>query len=87
MAKKRVVKKATPKKRSGTKAAKGRARSSARKATGAKKKPARRRSAAGTLDNVRLAGERTWNALKSTTSQVVEGVKDTFGPADGGNRR
>jgi hypothetical protein len=83
MAKKRVVKKAAPKKRSGGKPA---AKGSARKAAGSKKKSARR-SAGGTLENVRLAGERTWNALRSTTAQVVEGVKDRLGPEDGGSRR
>jgi hypothetical protein len=33
-------------------------------------------AARGGLETVREAGERTWEALRSTTSQVVEGVKD-----------
>jgi hypothetical protein len=28
---------------------------------------------------MRQVGEKTWETLKSTTAQVVEGVKDTFG--------
>jgi hypothetical protein len=34
------------------------------------------RAAKGGLKTVRQAGERTWEVLKSTTAQVVEGVKD-----------
>jgi hypothetical protein len=37
------------------------------------------RVARGGIDTVRQAGEKTWEALKSTTAQVVEGVKDKFG--------
>jgi hypothetical protein len=35
------------------------------------------------LDTVRQAGERTWETLKSTTSQVVEGVRDRLGEDSG----
>jgi hypothetical protein len=31
------------------------------------------------LKTVRQVGKKTWKTLKSTTAQVVEGVKDTFG--------
>jgi hypothetical protein len=34
------------------------------------------RAAKGGLKSVRQAGERTWETLKSTTAQVVEGVRD-----------
>jgi hypothetical protein len=34
------------------------------------------KAAKGSLDTMRQAGERTWKTLKSTTAQVVEGVKD-----------
>jgi hypothetical protein len=37
------------------------------------------KAARGGLDTVREAGERTWETLKSTTAQVVEGVKDRLG--------
>ena len=33
---------------------------------------------AKTLKTVRRAGKKTWEALKSTTAQVIEGVKSTF---------
>jgi hypothetical protein len=36
------------------------------------------RAARDGIDTVKLAGEKTWEALKSTTAQVVEGVKDTI---------
>lgn len=48
------------------------------------KRKARRglKAARGGLDTVLQAGEKTWETLKSTTAQVVEGVvegmKDTF---------
>jgi hypothetical protein len=31
------------------------------------------------IDTVREAGDKAWSALKSTTAQVVEGVKDRLG--------
>ena len=34
------------------------------------------KAARGGLDTVKEAGERTWEVLKSTTSHVVEGVKE-----------
>ena len=45
------------------------------------------RAARGGINTVRQAGERTWDVLKSTTSQVVEGVRERLGEdstADGG---
>ena len=45
-------------------------------------------AARGGLKTVRKAGERTWEALRSTTAQVVEGVKDRLedSRSDGGYR-
>jgi hypothetical protein len=37
------------------------------------------KAARGGIDTVLQAGGKTWKTLKSTTAQVVEGVKDTFG--------
>jgi hypothetical protein len=31
------------------------------------------------IDTVRQAGEKTWDVLRSTTAQVVEGVRDRLG--------
>lgn len=60
-------------------AAKGRVRGGAPKA--ALKRTARKglRAAQEGIDTVRQAGEKTWEVLKSTTTQVVEGVRDRFG--------
>ena len=75
MAKKRTAKRASAK-RAG---AKRRTKSTAKKPSRAKKRTSRARSARRTLKRVRVAGEKTWEALKSTTAQMVEGVKGTFG--------
>lgn len=47
----------------------------------------RKRSKAGrgALNTVLQAGEKTWRTLKSTTAQVVEGVKETLGGESGGD--
>jgi hypothetical protein len=37
------------------------------------------RVAKGGINTVRQAGEKTWEALKSTTAHVVEGVRDRLG--------
>jgi hypothetical protein len=87
MAKKRTGKKATAKKRAGaTPASKRRTKSTAKKASTSRKKSTRARSR-GALTSVRDAGEKTWKALKSTTTQVVEGVKGTFGTEERSNGR
>jgi hypothetical protein len=67
-AKKRPVRKAATKR--GSKRRVSRATSLKRKARKGL------RAARGGIDTVRQAGEKTWKALKSTTAQVVEGVKD-----------
>jgi hypothetical protein len=36
------------------------------------------RAARDGIDTVKQAGEKTWEVLKSTTAQVVEGVRDTM---------
>lgn len=74
-AKKRPVRKAASKrgaKSSGTKARKKKAANLRRTAAKGLK------AARGGLDTVRQAGDKAWGALKSTTAQVVEGVKDRF---------
>ena len=63
---------------------KRRTKSTAKKASRSKKRPTRARSARRTLNSVRVAGEKTWEALKSTTAHVVEGVKGTFGKDENG---
>jgi hypothetical protein len=76
MAKKRTVKRATAKKRAGARtASKRRAKRSAKKA------------ARGPLASMRVAGKKTWKALKSTTAHVVEGVKGTLGSETRSNGR
>jgi hypothetical protein len=87
MPKKRTAKRATGRKRAGAKTAKRRTKSTAKKTSGSKKRATRGRSARGPLNTVRVAGEKTWEALKSTTAQVVEGVKGTFGTDEGTSRR
>ena len=88
MAKKPTAKRASAKKRAGTKVGtKRRTKSRAKKASSAKKGTTRARSARRTLKRVRVAGEKTWKALKSTTAQMVEGVKGTFGAEQSNNGR
>jgi hypothetical protein len=83
-AKKRGAKRAATKKRAVRKAAtKRRTRAGRSKTTGTgklKRKAAKGlRAARGGINTVRKAGEKTWEVLKSTTTQVVEGVRDKLG--------
>jgi hypothetical protein len=64
---KRTAKKRSPAKKA---ASKGSRKTAASK---------RRKKARGGLGAVRKAGKKTWQTLKSTTAQVVEGVKDRLG--------
>ena len=64
-AKKRPAAKSSRSKKSATKAKAGGRRKASKPALG--------------LGTVRQVGKKTWKTLKSTTAQVVEGVKDTFG--------
>lgn len=74
------AKRSSAKKSAGRKAASKRRTKGTRKA-GSLKKRARKavRAARGQINTVLDAGGKTWEALKSTTAQVVEGVKGTFG--------
>jgi hypothetical protein len=75
-AKKRPARKAASRGRS-KKAASGGRKTRASKTTKLQRKARRGlRAARGGIDTVRQAGEKTWEALKSTTAQVVEGVRD-----------
>jgi hypothetical protein len=74
-AKKRPARKA-PAKRSAKSAAAGRAR----KSTGRTRRPNTLGGVArGGIETVRQVGDRAWDALRSTTAQVVEGVRERFG--------
>ena len=75
MAAKKSAKRSSTKKRPAVKSS--RSKKSAAKAKAARRKPKKR--ATGGLTTVRQVGQKTWKSLKSTTAQVVEGVKDTFG--------
>jgi hypothetical protein len=80
--KRSAAKRSTARKRPKRKtAAKRRTKARATKATNLKrtaKRTARKglRAAQGGIDTVRQAGGKTWEALKSTTAQVVEGVRE-----------
>jgi hypothetical protein len=80
MVKKRTAKRAPAKKRAGARPASKRGtKRTTKKASSSKKKTTRARALRGPIARVRVAGEKTWKALKSTTAHVVEGVKGTFG--------
>lgn len=74
-ASKKSAKRSSAKKRPAAKSS--RSKKSAAKAKAARRKPKKR--ATGGLGTVRQVGQKTWKTLKSTTAQVVEGVKETFG--------
>jgi hypothetical protein len=78
------AKRASGKKRAAKSAS---AQKRAKKASGTTKKTTRVRSGRGPLKRVRSAGKKTWEALKSTTAHVVEGVKGTFGGEQSENGR
>jgi hypothetical protein len=79
MAKKRSAKRASAKRAGAKLGSKRRTKITAKKTSRAKNRTTRARSARRTLNKVRVAGEKTWEALKSTTAQMVEGVKGRFG--------
>jgi hypothetical protein len=72
--------KRSARKSSKAKSTASRKKSAARPASKRKvKKPkTAKRSPRGGLDGVLRAGGKTWKRLKSTTTQVMEGVKDTL---------
>jgi hypothetical protein len=76
-AKRSSAKRSSAKKRPARKASKGRSKTRTSKSTSLKRKAKKGlRAAQGGIKTVRQAGEKTWKALKSTTAQVVEGVRD-----------
>jgi hypothetical protein len=81
------AKRGSTKKSAGKAAAKRRTKGISQKA-GSVKKKARKvvRAARGPINTVLGAGGKTWKALKSTTAQVVEGVKGTFGVDESSSR-
>jgi hypothetical protein len=72
------AKRSSTKKRTSRKSAsRGRAKSKALKTTTLKRRARKGLKAAkGGIESMRQVGERTWETLKSTTAQVVEGVRD-----------
>ena len=74
MTNKRSGKKGTAKKRAGQTSKRPKR---VKKASSARK-AGRPRSKRGPVNSIRMAGEKTWKALKSTTAHVMEGVKDRF---------
>jgi hypothetical protein len=82
------AKRSSAKKSAGVKASAKRRIKSLTKKAGKAKKKARKvvRAARGPIDTVLDAGGKTWEALKSTTAQMVEGVKGTFGGDESGSR-
>jgi hypothetical protein len=55
-----------------------RSKSSAKKSSAAKRTRSKTSASKKALKNVRRAGKKTWEALKSTTTQVIRGVKSTL---------
>lgn len=81
-ARKKSAKRTATKKKKPARKATSKSRSKKSTAKAARSKPRSRKAsktARGGLDTMRQVGEKTWETLKSTTAQVVEGVKETFG--------
>ena len=79
-ARKKSAKRTAPKKKPARKAAsKSQSRKSSKSAGSKPRSRKASKTARGGLDTMRQVGEKTWETLKSTTAQVVEGVKETFG--------
>jgi hypothetical protein len=74
---KRPSSKKQPARKSGSKR---RGKKSAPRKTTSLKRQAKKglKAARGGLDSVLQVGEKTWESLKTTTANVVEGVKETF---------
>jgi hypothetical protein len=93
-AKKRATAKRSSKKQAPRKppAKRGGKKSAAPKTAGLRRQARKGLKAArGGLDSVLEAGGKTWKTLKTTTTSVMEGVKETFGgdqnPSRGANSR
>jgi len=78
-ARKKSTKRTSAKKRPAAKSSRSKKTSAKGKAASKRRSRKAPRSPKGGLTAVRQAGKRTWKTLKSTTAQVVEGVKETFG--------
>lgn len=78
-ASKKSAKRSSAKKRPATKTTRSKKPAAKAKATPKRRPRKAAKRGTGGLDTVRQVGERTWETLKSTTAQVVEGVKETFG--------
>lgn len=79
-ASKKSAKRSPAKKRPAAKTSRSKKPAGKAKAATSKRRPRKASTRAkGGLDTVRQVGEKTWKTLKSTTAQVVEGVKETFG--------
>ena len=82
--------KTTAKKRSAKATSKGRAKAGgtgSTRSTGLKRKAAKGlRAAREGLDRVRQVGEKTWEALRSTTGQVIGDVRDKLSEDPGRDR-
>jgi hypothetical protein len=78
-ARKKTARKKTASRRSGPKA-KETARPRRKSSTTLRKRAAKGlRAAQGGVETVKQAGDKIWESLRATTTQVVEGVRDRFG--------
>jgi hypothetical protein len=78
-ASKKSAKRSSGKKRPAAKRSRSKKPAGKAKAAASKRRSRKASKPSGGLDTVRQVGEKTWKTLKSTTAQVVEGVKETFG--------
>jgi hypothetical protein len=78
-AKRSSAKKATPRKRASKRRTKAGATRAPKKSSLKRKANKGLRVAREGLGTVREAGEKTWEVLKSTTAQVMDGVRDKLG--------
>jgi hypothetical protein len=80
MPKKRTSKRPSAKKRTTNPKTSGkRPRASTRKKGSGRGKSSKAGSRRGPLSRIRVAGEKTWKVLKSTTAHMVDEVKESFG--------
>ena len=89
MPKKRTSTKPSAKKRTAnSKRSAKRPRASTRKKGGSRRaKSPKAGSRRGPISRIRVAGEKTWKVLKSTTAHVVDEVKETFSGDEGPRSR
>jgi hypothetical protein len=79
-AKRGTARKSAARKSASRRATRGGSRAKKRTSRASLKRQAEKglQAARGGLDTVRQVGDRAWETLKSTTAQVVEGVKETL---------